>query len=81
MTTKTINELEQEQELLLTAINILDTITEQENPDTNRTDDEFQYYETWATTDIKKELQAKIGEIVVTIQNLESGDTQTVVEE
>lgn len=81
MTTKTINELEQEQELLLTAINILDTITEQENPNTNRTDDEFQYYETWATTDIKKELQAKIGEIVVTIQNLESGDTQTVVEE
>ena len=79
--TKTINELEQEQELLLEAINILDTITEQENPDTNRTDDEFQYYETWATTDIKKELQAKIGEIVVTIQNLEEGDTQTVVEE
>ena len=32
--TKTINELEQEQELLLEAINILDTITEQENPDT-----------------------------------------------
>ncbi len=79
--TKTINELEQEQELLLEAINILDTITEQENPDTNRNDDDFIYYETWATSDIKKELQAKIGEIVVTIQNLESGDTQTVVEE
>lgn len=79
--TKTINELTEEQKLLLEAINILDTITEQENPNTNRNDDDFTYYETWATNDIKKELQAKIGEIVVNIQNLEAEGTQTVVEE
>ncbi len=72
---KTIEELQQDKELLLNAINILDTITEEEN-NIKRTDEEFQYYETWATSDIKKELTSKIGEIDVQLINLEQAETQ-----
>lgn len=72
---KTIEELQQDKELLLQAINILDTITEEEN-NIKRTDEEFQYYETWATSDIKKELTSKIGEIDVQLINLEQAETQ-----
>jgi len=72
---KTIEELQQDKELLLSAISILDTITEEEN-NIKRTDEEFQYYETWATSDIKKELTSKIGEIDVQLINLEQAETQ-----
>lgn len=56
--------LTEQKKLLMNAIDILDTITEEENG-INRTDDDFTYYETWATTDLKKELTSKIGEIEV----------------
>lgn len=72
--TKTIEEYKQEKELLINAIDILDTITEEENGEINRTDDDFTYYETWATSDIKKELNSKIGEIEVQIKYLEEDD-------
>lgn len=67
--TKTIEELNQDKTLFLQAIDILDTITEEENNIT-RTQEDFQYYETWATSDIKKELTSKIGEIDVQIENI-----------
>lgn len=73
--TKTITELEKDKELLLTAIDILDTITEEENQ-VNRTDEDFQYYETWATSDIKKELTSKIGEIDVQLEYTEDENTE-----
>lgn len=66
--TKTVEELEKDKELLLTAIDILDTITEKENTDIKRTDDDFEYYETWSTKDIKHELTSKIGEIDVMLK-------------
>ena len=56
--------LTEQKQLFMDAINILDTITEEEN-NIKRTDDDFKYYETWATSDIKKELTSKIGEIDV----------------
>lgn len=56
--------LAEQKKLLMNAIDILDTITEEENG-INRTNDDFKYYETWATTDLKKELTSKIGEIEV----------------
>ena len=74
---KTIEELQQDKELLLQAINILDTITEEEK-NVNRIDEDFEYYETYATTDIKKELTSKIGEIDVQLQYKE---TQEKLEE
>ena len=75
MTTKTIEELKEDKELLLQAIDILDTITEEEN-DIKRTEEDFTFYETWATTDIKKELTSKIGEIDVQIEYADD-DTDT----
>ena len=53
MTDKTINELQEDKNLLLQAISILDPITEEETGKT-RTDTDFNYYESWATSDIKK---------------------------
>lgn len=63
---KTITELEEDKKTLLEAINILDEITEQETGK-KRTDEDFTYYESWATSEIKQELNAKIGEIIVQI--------------
>ena len=71
--TKTITELEEDKKLLLQVIDLLDTITEQEN-DIERTDDDFKYYETWATSDIKKELTSNIGSIDVQIEYLQAGE-------
>lgn len=66
---KTINELKEDQALLIEAVNILDTITEEENDNTiNRVDEDFTLYESWAVTDVKNELQAKIGELQVLIE-------------
>ncbi len=70
---KTVEELENEKKLYLDAIDILDTITEEENS-IERTDDQFQYYESWATSDIKKELSAKIGEIDVQLGYIDESD-------
>lgn len=64
----TDNTLEENKQLLLDAIDILDTITEEEN-DIKRTDNDFKYYESWATSDIKKELTSKLGEIIVQQEN------------
>ena len=74
--TKTITELQQDKKLLLDAIDILDKITEEEN-DVKRTDTDFQYYESWATSDIKKELTSKIGEIDVQLEYNEDNTTDT----
>ena len=63
---KTIEELRADQELLITAVNILDKITMEEN-DISREDADFTAYESWAVTDVKNELQAKIGELQVLI--------------
>ena len=73
MTDKTINELQEDKNLLLQAISILDTITEEETGK-QRTDDEFGFYESWATTDIKKELTSKIGEIEVQLEYMNESD-------
>jgi len=63
---KTVEQLKEDKQLLLEAINILDTITEEENNhEVKRTDDNFQLYETWAVTDVKQEINSKIGEIEV----------------
>ncbi|WP_323736256.1 hypothetical protein PXD04_10295 [Methanosphaera sp. ISO3-F5] len=59
--------LQEDKTLLLNAINILDTITEN-NTGKNRTDTDFKDYETWATRDIKRELTSMLGEIEVEIQ-------------
>ena len=67
--TKTINELQEDKNLLLQAISILDTITEEETGK-ERTMEDFGFYESWATTDLKKELMAKIGEIEVQLEYL-----------
>ena len=64
---KTITELKADQELLITAVNILDKITMEEN-DISREDADFTAYESWAVTDVKNELQAKIGELQVLIE-------------
>ena len=64
---KTITELRQDQELLIEAVNILDKITCEENNIT-RADADFTLYESWAVTDVKNELQAKIGELQVLIE-------------
>lgn len=77
---KTINELEDEKQLYIEAISILDTITEEETGK-DRTDEEFQYYESWATSDMKKELTSKIGEIEVQILNNEDNTGNTEREE
>lgn len=59
--------LQDSKTLLLQAINILDTITEN-TTGKNRTDPDFKDYETWATNDMKKELTSMLGEIEVEIQ-------------
>lgn len=69
------NTLEETKQLLLDAIDILDTITEEEN-DIKRTDEDFKYYETWATSDIKKELTSKLGEIIVQQEYIEDGTVE-----
>ena len=66
---KTVEQLKEDKQLLLEAINILDTITEEENNhEVKRTDDDFQLYETWAVTDVKQEINSKIGEIEVQLE-------------
>lgn len=76
MTDKTIEELKEDKSLLLQAISILDTITEEETGK-QRTDDEFGFYESWATSDMKKELTSKIGEIEVQLEYLNESDEST----
>lgn len=73
---KTITELKEDKQLLLDAINILDTITEEENENITRTDDDFELYESWAITDAKKEIMSKIGliEVQLTQQEEEEGE-------
>lgn len=68
---KTITELKEDKQLLLDAINILDTITEEENEDITRTDDDFTLYESWAITDAKNEIMSKIGMIEVQLTQQE----------
>ena len=70
---KTIEELRADQELLITAVNILDKITMEEN-DISREDADFTAYESWAVTDVKNELQAKIGELQVLIEYQEGNN-------
>lgn len=79
--TKTIEELTENKQLLLNAIDILDTITEEENEGIKRTDEDFKCFETWSTTDVKNELQSKIGEIDVLIENLNKTTTEEETEE
>ena len=73
---KTVEELQDDKSLLLQAISILDTITEEETGK-QRTDDEFGFYESWATSDIKKELTSKIGEIEVQLEYMDSDDVDS----
>ncbi|WP_292475420.1 hypothetical protein [Methanosphaera sp.] len=79
--TKTIEELTENKQLLLNAIDILDTITEEENEGIKRTDEDFKCFETWSTTDVKNELQSKIGEIDVLIENLNKTTTEKETDE
>lgn len=55
---KTITELRADQELLITAVNILDKITMEEN-DISREVADFTAYESWAVTDVKTSYKSK----------------------